>query len=308
MTEELYKRYRPKTLKSVVGQDGLVKVLSKKLKSNSLPHSILFSGPSGCGKTTLARILASAMECSDTDLAEMNCADIRGIDAVRDIRNVMPLSPISGNCRVWIIDEAHKLTSDAQNAFLKMLEDTPSHVYFFLCTTEAQKILKTIKTRCFPANVKSLTDKELRVLIDRVVKAEGLEVHTEVIDKIILLSEGSARQSLVLLEKVSDLTDTDEQIDVLEKADQDKMAIDVCRAMFNLKTTWEEMAAIIKNVDVDAEKGRRAVLGYANSILLGKAKFLYRRAFIVMQVFRDNWFDCGIHGLTVCAYEVFHSK
>ena len=153
---ELYKKYRPKNFKRIVGQPTITEQLTSMTRSNQFPHSSLFSGPSGCGKTTLARIMRNKLDCGDQDFQEVNCADFRGIDMVRDIRNRMNLAPIGGECRVWLIDEAHQLSSQAQNAFLKILEDTPSHVYFMLATTDPQKLIPTIRTRCAEFKVSSL--------------------------------------------------------------------------------------------------------------------------------------------------------
>src|SRR5687768_10085551 len=125
MSEALYKKHRPKTLKGIVGQDGAVASLQKMIDRNLIPHAILFTGDSGVGKTTIARILKDHLECGDPDFIEVNAADSKGIDMVRDIRSRAGLSPMAGPCRVWLIDEAHKLTTDAQNCILKILEDGP---------------------------------------------------------------------------------------------------------------------------------------------------------------------------------------
>ena len=166
MSEELYKRYRPRTLNGVLGNEATKSALSAYLEKGTLPHTLLFHGPSGCGKTTLARILAKQLNCSGPDFAEINCADFRGVDTARDIMRKMIIRPLK-DCRVWLIDECHKLTNDAQNALLKALEDTPEHVYFFLCTTEHKKLLKTIRTRCTEMPVDFLSDGYIRDLIFR---------------------------------------------------------------------------------------------------------------------------------------------
>src|SRR4030067_1009997 len=108
---ELYKKYRPKTFKDVVGQDEVVNVLSAMGKKNETPHFILFSGPRGVGKTSIARIIKSKLHCSDHDFKELNAADFRGIDVVREIRRSMSLSPLIGQVRLWLLDEVHAGTS-----------------------------------------------------------------------------------------------------------------------------------------------------------------------------------------------------
>ena len=138
---ELYKKHRPKTLARVVGNKSTVEALRSMLEARTLPHTLLFHGPSGTGKTTLARIVKNELGCLPTDFHEHNSSDFRGIDFIRELRSKVNLAA-AGPCRVWIIDECHQLTRDAQNAALKILEDTPSHVYFFLCTTDPQKLIK----------------------------------------------------------------------------------------------------------------------------------------------------------------------
>src|SRR5678816_4466960 len=115
MSQELYKRIRPKRLKDLIGQDGAVKSIEKLLASSKMPHALLLTGPSGCGKTTIARILKAHLHCSDQDFFERNCADFRSVDDIREIRRHLDLRPLGGESRIWLIDECHKLTNDAQN-------------------------------------------------------------------------------------------------------------------------------------------------------------------------------------------------
>jgi len=103
---ELYKKHRPMTFKRIVGNTTVTEQLVSMTRQSQFPHASLFSGPSGCGKTTLARIMRNKLDCGDPDFAEVNCADFRGIDMVRDIRSRMNLAPMSGECRVWLIDES----------------------------------------------------------------------------------------------------------------------------------------------------------------------------------------------------------
>jgi DNA polymerase III subunit gamma/tau len=213
---ELYKKYRPKEFRDVIGQGSAVKVLEAKLKSNNLPHTLLFAGPSGCGKTTLARIVCRKLKCSKHDFKELNSADFRGIDMVRNIRININKAPIGGDCRVWLIDECHKLTTDAQNAFLKMLEDTPDHVYFMLATTEPQKLLPTIRTRSTEIAVKNLTRKSLQKLILFVSASALIGIDTEVLEKIIECSDGSARKALVLLDQIAELKSEEDMIEAIK--------------------------------------------------------------------------------------------
>ncbi len=309
MDVELYKQYRPKKLAEVIGQERAVKVLTTHLESNSLPHSILLSGPSGCGKTTIARILKTHLECGDGDWHELNCADFRGIDMVRDIRTRLNLLPMFGKVRIWLIDECHQLTKDAQNGLLKMLEDTPRHVFFILATTDPSKLLKTIQTRCTSITVGLLNPKQVEALLLSVIKKHGkgkLKVDECVIDKIAQICEGSARKALVLLGTVVGIDNADDQMEALEKGDTTKQVIDIARTLLNPKTRWQDMALLLKGVGDEPEQIRRMVLGYMSNVLLGGK--MAARAFLIIQCFRDHWYDSGRAGLIASCYEVVTSK
>jgi DNA polymerase III gamma/tau subunit len=308
MELELYKKYRPKTFKEVIGQKQITKMLQEMVSKRQIPHTILYSGPSGCGKTTLARILSSHLECGKHDLVEVNCADFRGIDMVREVRTAMMKAPISGKTRVWIIDEAHKLTSDSQNAFLKILEDTPKHVYFMLATTDPHKLLKTIRTRSTEIVVKNLTNKEIGTLLENICEKEGIEITEEVVEAITENSEGSARKALVYLNQIKHFTDVDDMIEVISKPVSETKGIDIARCLFNPKSSWSDMAAILKEAQSEEpETVRYIVLGYARSILLKGGK-MSEKAFEIIDVFSDNFYDSKHAGLAACCYEIMTGK
>ena len=302
--KELYKKYRPKDFEGVVGQTDALKSLQQMAKNKKIPHTLLFTGPSGCGKTTLARIVRKELGCGKHDFSEVNCADFRGIDMVRDIRSRMMQAPISGSCRVWLIDEAHRLTGDAMDAFLKILEDTPDHVYFMLATTNPQKLLKTVRTRCTEISVKSLSNKDIVKLVTDVAKKEGKTLPKEVAEKIADKCEGSARQALVLLHQIIDLENEDDMLDSIESNIAESQAINIARTLMNERTKWSEMAKVLKECDLeDPESIRWMVLGYAKSILLSGGKLLIR-AYLVIDAFKDNFFDSKAAGLTWACYSV----
>lgn len=303
MTEELYKRYRPKTFKAVLGQDEAVKMLTQLVITKKVPHALLFTGPSGCGKTTLARILKRKLHCGESDFFEVNVADFRGIDMVRDVRSRMSLSPISGECRVWLVDEAAKLTSDGQDAFLKILEDTPSHVYFMLCTTDPQKLKKTVITRCTEVKLRLLPGKVLEQLISDVAGKEQVHLYDEVRDKIVSHAEGSARKALVLLNQVVGLNTEEEQLEAVEKGDYKAQAIELARALIKPNAKWADVSVILTSLDEEAESIRRMLLGYCQSVLLGGGK-LADRAYLIIDALREPLYDIGKPGLVAACWEV----
>lgn len=298
---ELYKKHRPKLLKDLRGQDAAVKVINGFIKNNAIPHFFLIVGPSGCGKTTIARILQKKVGCGDSDFCEVDAASNGGVGVIRDIKSRMGMAPISGKARMWLLDEAHKLTSEAQGAMLKMLEDTPGHVYFILATTDPQKLLPTIKTRATTIVCKSLSDKDLEVVLQEVAAKEKKTFSEEVIGRIVEQSSGSARQALVLLNACMALDSVDDQLKAIKDADLEAQAIDVARKLLNPKVRWNEITPILKNLVGEPETTRRVVLSYMTSVMLGGGP-LTQRAFQIADVFQHNFYDTGKSGLILACY------
>lgn len=309
MSHELYKRLRPKTAADFFGNGEVVLTLKKWEKNpKKIPHTILLHGPSGCGKTTTGRILKKLLgvtQKSDHNFVELNCADFRGIDTVRDMRNTMSLSAMGGGNRIWFLDEVHKLTNDAQNGMLKILEDTPDHVYFILATTEPEKIIPTVRGRCYKLSMKRLELNDARRLCKFAWKESGAEakLRDEVIDKVIDAAEGSARELLVILDQIKVHKKSKDMIESIVKSSTKTAAIAIARALLQSRAQWRDVAAVLKeHQEEDAEKLRWMVLGYCKAILLnGKAD---RRAAIIIDLFRDNFFDCKYAGLVSACFSV----
>ena len=302
---ELYKKHRPKDLDEIIGQREAVKMIKKFLETDSLPHALMFSGPSGTGKTTVARILKDKLGCSDFDFFELNSADFRGIDTIREIRKVMNLNPMGGKVRMWLIDEAHRLTTDAQNAFLKLLEDTPPHVYFILATTEPHRLIRTIHTRCTEVRFSLLSTSELQELITKVLKKEGKELNEDLIDEIVQAAQGSARKALVILEQVLQAETEEEAMRVIHasSADADE-ALKLVRLLIHPGTGWKEVANLLTKIeDQDPETIRWMVLGYCRKILLKGGK-LAERAYRIMLIFSEPFYNTKNAGLAMACWQV----
>lgn len=307
MTTELYKRFRPGKLADVVGQDTAVKVLEKMLKERKVPRALLFTGPSGTGKTTLARILKQELGCGDWDFAEYNSAKMRGIDTVRKIDREAGIMPAHGKCRIWLMDEVHQVTRDAQEALLKLLEDTPKTAYFFLATTEPNKLIPAVRNRCTQVALKPVPPKAVREVVSRVLKAEGRKVGVEVVDEVVNQADGSVRKALVLLEQALALEDDDERLALLQTAEETRTtAFELTKALIWENVKWPQIAKMIASMeDTNWEGIRHLILTNATNTLLKGGKG-GDKAFAVIQACRDAWYDCGRAGLVASCYEVLH--
>lgn len=306
-SEELHRKYRPRAFKHVIGQPDAVGVLSGLLTQGKLPHALLMSGASGCGKTTLARIVARKLQCGDADLVEINAADARGIDTIREIGTRVRNSPISGKVRMWIIDEAHKLSNDAQNALLKILEELPAHSYIILCTTDPAKLIRTIITRCMEIRVRELGDTEMKQLVEYVAEKESIKLHPEASLQLLMCAFGSARMALVLLQKISVIEDEQEQIDVLYKMASQQEGFALARCIFDFRSQFPDAAKILLEMKDEPESVRYVVLAYSRSILLKGGKMAARAAFVI-SVFQFETYNSKHAGLALMTYTVMTAK
>lgn len=198
----LYRKYRPQVFKDVLGQDHVVKVLEGALKEKHPAHAYLFIGSRGTGKTSVARILARELGATDRDIYEMDAASNTGVDNIRQLREEAFVMPFESPRKVYIIDEVHMLSKGAFNAFLKILEEPPSHVVFILATTELEKVPETIQSRCQVFTFKKPTQKVLVEMVTRVAKAEGFTLEPAAAELISLLADGSFRDAHGTLQKI----------------------------------------------------------------------------------------------------------
>tara|TARA_B100000745_G_scaffold45899_1_gene27627 strand:+ start:155 stop:1132 length:978 start_codon:yes stop_codon:yes gene_type:complete len=186
----------------VLDQDHIVGVLEGAIQKEQIPHAILFSGTRGTGKTTLARIFAKEIGTSDLDLYEIDAASNRGIDDIRELKEAVYALPYESKYKVYIIDEVHMLTKEAFNALLKTLEEPPAHVVFILATTEADKLLDTILSRCQVFTLHSPSREVLAKVVSDVAKKEGFKLDKSAADLIALSADGSFRDALGVIQKV----------------------------------------------------------------------------------------------------------
>ena len=203
MQEALYRKYRPDSLKKLVGQSDAVTLIEKQIKNNNLSHAYLFSGPRGVGKTSLARIIATTLGCDPVfDITEIDAASHNKVDDIRELNdsiNFIASSP--GKKRVFILDEVHMLSNAASNAFLKTLEEPPEHVIFILATTEPERVLETIKSRTTHIAFKRIGNDQIISTLNEIGKNEKIKINDDVLSYIANQSGGSLRDAINLFEQ-----------------------------------------------------------------------------------------------------------
>lgn len=283
---ELYVKHRPKKFEDVIGNEIAIKTIKKELENGT--HVFLFTGPAGCGKTTLARIVANEVGANELSVQEINSAENRGIDTMREVLTQMRFNPAYGENSVWIFDECHQWTVATQNASLKALEEVPESVYFILCTTDPQKLIEPLKSRCSIINVKPLDKDNMVYLLRKTAKAEGVKVGIDVYERIADLAEGGSRKALKLLAKVINLDNDEERLEALEDVDADENpeTIELCRALMNNRKGKSESLKLVKALDLsDSEKVRMAVMGYMTAVILNSGG--NQRAECALQAFSE---------------------
>ncbi|MCA9333225.1 DNA polymerase III subunit gamma/tau [Candidatus Saccharibacteria bacterium] len=265
MEQALYRKYRSKTLNEVIGQEHITTTLSNALKNNSVSHAYLFTGPRGVGKTSVARILAysvNGLEYNDAtgylDIIEIDAASNRRIDEIREIRDKVNVAPSHSKYKVYIIDEVHMLTKEAFNALLKTLEEPPEHVIFILATTEYSKLPDTIVSRTQHFAFKAIDEKTIANHLIKIAGSEGISLNNDAALLIAKHGDGSFRDSISLLDKLSSYSDV-----ISDDIVRSGLGIPPLRLIYDILNTITNQAAseIIKMLE-DAY-----ALGYEPSIV-----------------------------------------
>ena len=228
----LYRKYRPKILEEIVGQEHIKKALANAINLNKITHAYLFTGPRGTGKTSTARILAKSLNCENgptvtpcgkcascidisnstpLDVIEIDAASNRSVNDAQNILEKIQYAPVNGKYKIYIIDEVHMLTVQAFNALLKTLEEPPENVVFILATTEVHKVLDTIKSRCQRFDFKRITTEDIAKHLKHIAELENINIEDDAILTIAKNAAGGMRDSLALLDQLSVL-DTEKAI------------------------------------------------------------------------------------------------
>jgi DNA polymerase-3 subunit gamma/tau len=284
----LYRRHRPRTFADVVGQEHVVRTLRNAVQQGKVHHAYLFVGSRGTGKTSMAKMLAACMNCesgptiepcgrcescvaiasaTSLDVIEMDAASNNSVDDIRELRESVQFAPVSGRSKVYILDEAHMLSSQAWNAFLKTLEEPPPDTIFVLATTEAQKVLPTVVDRCHRFDFARPTVEQIAIVITRVANAESIEIAPDAVALLARHATGSFRDALGTLEQLVTYTGTriatDDVLAVLGVADADLLfeAFDAVAAgdaraawlaAARLADTGRDIAQFLKDLEAHA--------------------------------------------------------
>lgn len=202
--ESLAVKYRPNSWDEVFGQDVIVEILKKQIETNTIKNAYIFSGASGCGKTTVARIFANEINDHKGLPIEIDGASNNGVDNVKNIINEASQRSLNSEYKIYIIDEAHMLTTPAWNAFLKTIEESPKYTIFIFCTTDPQKIPETIKNRCMRFNFTRIKSEVILSKLFKICVEENIKVSNDVLNYISRISHGEMRNAISKLETCVD--------------------------------------------------------------------------------------------------------
>ena len=217
-----YRKYRPKNFLELVGQDNIKNVLINSIKLNKIAHAYIFTGPRGTGKTSTAKIFAKTLNClnnssgvscdecemcktynESADIIEIDAASNNGVEEIRTLRDSVKIAPYNSKYKIYIIDEVHMLSNSAWNAFLKTLEEPPSHVIFILATTEINKIPETVMSRCQRFDFTKIPELKMTEHLKNICAKEDIQITDEALHEIVKLSNGCLRDVLSYLDKIS---------------------------------------------------------------------------------------------------------
>ncbi|MBQ1477576.1 MAG: DNA polymerase III subunit gamma/tau [Erysipelotrichaceae bacterium] len=304
----LYRTYRPARFSDVIGQDYIVKTLKNAIKTNKIAHAYLFCGPRGTGKTSVAKLFAKAVNCPNfeeeccnecpscqavlsgnhPDIIELDAASNNSVDDIREIVEQVNYAPMLGKYKVYIIDEVHMLSASAFNALLKTLEEPPAHVIFILATTDPQKVIPTVLSRCQRYNFSKIRTYDIRRHLIDVLKNEGIDYEDKAVEEIARLAEGGMRDALSILEQclaynsagiyledienIFGLTTTAVKVELLEKVHRGEVSevISQLRDMYQAGTDMKRLTADLLEISKEAliysDRGEERLLEKLNRI------------------------------------------
>src|SRR5512140_2837133 len=300
MTQALYRKYRPKDWDEVVGQDHIVQTLKNAIAADRVAHAYLFAGSRGTGKTTLARLLAKAVNCLNTDrskrpdnecenckavnenrfldLIEIDAASNTSVDDVRDLRDKINFSPSQGKYKIYIIDEVHMLSTAAFNALLKTLEEPPPHAIFVLATTEIHKIPATVLSRCQRHEFRRVPVDEIIGQLKTIAAGENIKADEDALALIARQSAGGMRDAISLLDQLS--------------STGDRITLSLAQTVLGTATSQTVLDVLSSISEHDPARGlesiHKALDGGADPRSLARQIVEYLRGLLLIQMGNNN--------------------
>jgi DNA polymerase-3 subunit gamma/tau len=267
MPKPIITKYRPAHLVEFFGNKAVVKVAQGLIEDEEgRAQTYLFTGEKGCGKTTLAKLLANEFGADDSSVVEIDCSQDRSIEMVRNVHNMMSSPPLVGSAKAFIVDESHQLPKLSQDGFLKDTEEPPDYAYFFLCSTEPNRIVGTLRDRCLELELKRLRLKDAVLFIAHICSLDNIEPSAREIRIILKASEGNPRKILKAL-YLSKHSDVDSLKELLRFVDEDDPQVkDLCRNILYKKGSTIKILNSLKNKE--PETTRKAVLSYMEKVIL----------------------------------------
>ena len=275
MYQALYRKYRPKTLDDVYGQDTIVKIIKNSIINNQISHAYLFAGPRGTGKTSIAKIFAKIINCenpkncqpcgkcvsctqkNNSDIIEIDAASNNGVDEIRELRNKVNLLPAYGKYKVYIIDEVHMLTQGAFNALLKTLEEPPTHVIFILATTDPHKVIETILSRCQRLDFKKISPTAIVENLKNIAQKEKIDITEDALYEIANLADGGMRDSVGMLDQARAYTEGKITINDIHDINGTLTEKDLNNLLENIINN--KLDEILEKIDIYNDKGKNFV-------------------------------------------------
>jgi DNA polymerase-3 subunit gamma/tau len=264
-------KYRPKSFEEFYGNKAVLRSLRKE---SSTPHALLLTGDSGVGKTTLARLIASFVDCASTEILEIDGATHTGIDSWRSVTSELGFTPLAGKVRVIIVDECQALSKPSWTSLLKSIEEPPDHIYWIFCTTEEQKVPKNIRTRCVHYKLKQGDPDDIYDCLADIAIAEGFRTTPGVLWIVVEYAQGSFRQAISGLSIVSDCSNDQVARDLLSATrDTSDSTISLCRGLAKGDLSWKGALDLIGRMpNPDVEGVRRTVQAYFTKVALGSSE------------------------------------
>ena len=303
----LYEKHRPKTFAEMEGDFSF---FDKMLEKEHHSHVFLFTGIPGSGKSASAHALSNAVHANPSYKFHVNCGDDSSVETIRSFIEMTKLPPMADGPYFIMLDECQKLTNSAQNALLIPLENTPEYVYWVLCSSEPEKLIPALKTRCTLVNYPGLPERSIRNILKRIADAEGFDIPKMLLGDIAEIAEGSARRAIVIMEEIAAASE-DQQESLLDQHknnfNDDSDVANLCKMLYLDKPMWSDVVSCLsamKNKGVQAESIRRTILSWGMSMILRGNKSESIPG--VMRVFKDNVFDSDWAGLTIQCFSAYN--